>query len=163
MNVTMHGDPLTTVGEAPEVGAQLPDFKLHNNAGQTLTTADFKGQTTLISVIPNINTSVCSVQTKHFNADADKVPNIRFVTISTNTTAEQADWCAAEGVKKMQLLSDTDHSFGEAMGLFIPEKGIDARSIWVVDQKGTVVYRELIKELSHEPNYDAVLEFLSRK
>ncbi|ATO42794.1 thiol peroxidase [Loigolactobacillus coryniformis] len=161
MNVTMHGDPLTTVGEAPEVGTQLPDFKLRNKAGKTLTTADFKGQTTLISVIPNINTSVCSVQTKHFNADADKVPNIRFVTVSTNTTAEQADWCAAEGVTKMEMLSDVDEKFGRAMGVFVPEAGINTRSIFIVDANGKILYRELISEQTNEPDYSAALNFLA--
>ncbi|EJN56499.1 thiol peroxidase [Loigolactobacillus coryniformis] len=161
MNVTMHGDPLTTVGEAPEVGTQLPDFKLSNKDGKTLTTDDFQDQTTLISVIPNINTSVCSVQTKHFNADADKVPNIRFVTVSTNTTAEQADWCAAEGVNKMEMLSDNAEEFGRAMGVFVPEAGINTRSIFIVDATGKIVYRELINEQTNEPDYSAALDFLA--
>ncbi len=158
----MHGDPLTTVGTAPEVGSQLPDFKLTNKDGKTLTATDFTGQTTLISVIPNINTSVCSVQTKHFNGDADKVPNIRFVTVSTNTNAEQADWCAAEGVKKMEMLSDAEETFGRAMGVFIPEAGINSRSIFIVDANGKIVYRELISEQTNEPDYSAALDFLAK-
>ncbi|MFD1317436.1 thiol peroxidase [Loigolactobacillus zhaoyuanensis] len=160
MNVTMHGDPLTTVGEAPEVGSLLPEFTVLNKAGETLTTTDFSGQTTLISVIPNINTSVCSVQTKHFNADADKIQNIRFVTISTNTIAEQSDWCAAEGVKKMEMLSDAKASFGRAMGVFAPEAGINTRSIFIIDASGKIVYRELLHEQTNEPDYSAALNFL---
>lgn len=161
MNVTMKGEPLTTVGTAPEVGTQLPDFKLADKDGKTLAAADFKGQTTLISVVPNINTSVCSIQTKHFNADADKVPGIRFVTISTNTAAEQSTWCAAEGVKKMEMLSDAKEEFGRALGLFIPAAGINSRSIFIVDASGKIRYRELISEQTTEPNYSAALDFLA--
>lgn len=162
MDVTMHGTPLSSVGEAPKVGEQLPDFKLLNKAGKTLTTADLKGQTTLISVVPDINTSVCSIQTKHFNKDADKIPNIRFVTVSTNTTEQQSNWCAAEGVKKMEMLSDADHTFGNAMGLLIDAKGLDARSIFIVDGNGKILYRELLEELANEPNYQQAIDFLNQ-
>lgn len=163
MKLTFKGQMVETNGTPIEEGRTLPSFTVKNAAGKPVASQDIHQRLTMISVVPDIDTRVCSLSTKRFNQKCDDFENVDFYTISTNTIAEQKHWCAAEGVKKMQLLSDADHSFGEAMGLFIPEKGIDARSIWVVDQKGTVVYRELIEELSHEPNYDAVLEFLSRK
>ena len=49
-----------------------------------------------------------------------------------------------------------------ATGLYIETKGIDARSVWVLDQAGKVVYRELITEQTNEPNYQAVLDFLTK-
>lgn len=118
-------------------------------------------QPTLISVVPNINTSVCSISTKRFNGEVDKYQNINFYTVSTNTPAEQKDWCAAEDVENMELLSDESHDFGEKMGLFVESAGIDARSIWIVDADNKVLYQELIHEMTNEPNYDAALDFLN--
>ena len=53
-------------------------------------------------------------------------------------------------------------SFGKATGLLIPESGILARSVWVLDPNGKILYRELVDEITHEPNYDAVLNELKQ-
>ena len=84
------------------------------------------------------------------------------MTISTNTVEDQQTWCAAEDVKNMQLMSDKSLSFGKATGLLIPESGILARSVWVLDPNGKILYRELVDEITHEPNYDAVLNELKQ-
>lgn len=62
----------------------------------------------------------------------------------------------------MVMLSDQNFEFGKTMGLFIETNQIDARSVWCVDQIGKIVYRELIKELSQEPNYSQVLKLLRK-
>ena len=59
--------------------------------------------------MPDINTSVCSIQTKTFNKTMDQFPDVNFLTISTNTIKDQQNWCAAEGVKNMQLMSLQDY------------------------------------------------------
>lgn len=160
MDITMHGDPLTTNGTAPAVDQTLPNFQLTAATGETVTPKDWQGQATLISVVPDINTSVCSIQTKHFNQSMDAFPDIRFVTVSTNTTEQQQNWCAAEGVDRIQLLSDAQHSFGSALGLYVADKNILARSIFIIDATGKILYRELIQEQTHEPDYQKALAFL---
>lgn len=116
---------------------------------------------TLISVVPDINTRICSISTKHFNQEVDKFAQINFYTISTNTLDQQKDWCAAEGVAKLELLSDADADFGKKMGLYVADKNIDARSIWIVDVDGKVLYQELLSEQKNEPDYQKALAFLT--
>lgn len=161
MKITMKNEPLTTNGQPPVVGANLPDFEVKKADGTIVKMSELINQPTLISVVPNINTSVCSISTKRFNGEVDKYQNINFYTVSTNTPAEQKDWCAAEDVENMELLSDESHDFGEKMGLFVESAGIDARSIWIVDADNKVLYQELIHEMTNEPNYDAALDFLN--
>lgn len=157
MEVIINGERRQLVGKPPVEGEQLPHFKLFDKDSNKVKMRELLGKPLLISIVPDINTSVCSLQTRKFNADMDQYDGVRFVTVSVNTPAEQADWCAAEGVKKMEMLSDYEQSFGYAMGLLIPDEGFLARSIYVVDAKGTVQYHEIVDELSHEPNYDAAL------
>lgn len=161
MKITMKNEPLTTNGQPPVVGSNLPDFEVKKADGTIVKMSELINQPTLISVVPNINTSVCSISTKRFNGEVDKYQNINFYTVSTNTPAEQKDWCAAEDVENMELLSDESHDFGEKMGLFVESAGIDARSIWIVDADNKVLYQELINEMTNEPNYDAALDFLN--
>ena len=51
--------------------------------------------------------------------------------------------------------SDRTHSFGLAYGLLIKELASLAASIFAVDKNGIITYRELVAEVTHEPNYDA--------
>jgi thiol peroxidase len=153
MKITLNGEFIETVGQPISVEMELPHFKVFDKDGNKVKTADLLGKVTLISVVPDINTNTCSLQTKHFNDVIDKYKDINFVTISTNTVAEQQAWCAAEGVENMQMLSDVEESFGYAMNLFITATGFDARSIYIVDAEGVVVYAQIVSEIADEPNY----------
>ena len=92
----------------------------------------------------------------------DQFPEVNFLTISTNTIEDQQKWCAAEGVKNMQLVSDKEESFGYASKLLIPDEGILARSVWILDKEGKVVYRQIVEELTDEPDYDQALAELKK-
>jgi thiol peroxidase len=61
---TMHEKPVVTNGEPPAVGATFPEFKLIAAKDQTISLDDVKGKYTLISVVPDIDTRVCSLSTK---------------------------------------------------------------------------------------------------
>ena len=99
MDVLLEGEVTALVGEPLKVGETLPHFKLEDQNGEKVKTADLVGQLMLISVVPDLNTGTCTLQTRHFNQTVDQFEGIQFLTVSTNTVAEQRDWCAAEGVK----------------------------------------------------------------
>ncbi|QTQ39198.1 thiol peroxidase [Lactobacillus taiwanensis] len=162
MKVTFKGKEVKLIGIPPEVGDSMPNFTVSNKDKHKVTKDNLLGKVSLISVVPDINTPVCSIQTKTFNQTMDQFPNVNFLAISTNTIQDQQNWCAAEDVKNMQLMSDKNLSFGKATGLLIPESGILARSVWVLDPNGKILYRELVDEITHEPNYDAVLNELKQ-
>ena len=94
--------------------AQKPRLFFENLNNQEINLADYKGKTVLISVVPDIDTRVCSLQTKRFNQEAAKLDGVQIITVSNNTVEEQANWCAAEGVE-MEMLHDTEDSFVQLM------------------------------------------------
>ncbi len=98
MEILRGGQKVELVGNPPEVGDQLPKFKVFTAKGAKVKTRDLLGKPLLLSVVPDLNTRVCSIQTKAFNQQADNYPEVRFVTISNNLPQDQANWCAAEGV-----------------------------------------------------------------
>lgn len=159
MKVTIKGEELEVVGTQPKVGDQAPSFSLPNLNGELVHLSDFVGKAVLVSVVPDIDTSVCAIQTKHFNQEAAKVPAAKLITISNNTKEEQAKWCAAEGVD-MEMLHDTQLTFGKAYGLYIPKINHLARSIFVIDSTGKIVHEEIVAEITHEPDYKTALEKL---
>ena len=162
MEITINGEKRQLVGNPPVVGDEFPHFKVFDKNGAKIKTRQLLGKVTLLSVVPDINTPVCSIQTKRFNATMDQFPDVNFLTISTNTTADQQKWCAAEGVKNMELVSDKEESFGYESKLLIPDEGVLARSVWILDQDGKVVYRQIVSELVDEPDYEKAIAELKK-
>ncbi|RYX83690.1 thiol peroxidase [bacterium] len=157
--VTLHGSPLDTVGDLPAVGDTAPAFDLVGNDMAPVKLSDSDGKVRIISVVPSVDTPVCSIQTARFNRDLDALPDsVVGYTISVDTPMAQARWCAAEGVEKMKLLSDfKGNNFGRDWGLYLQGPGLLARSVFVVDQEGKVVYVQLVPEIAQEPDYEPVL------
>ena len=153
MIITRHGDVFAEIN--PLTTGQAPDFTL-TDLNQNPVMLSKLTDPIIISVFPDINTSVCALQTKHFNIAAAANQAISFLSISNNTAKEQVNWCAAEGVD-MTILSDEKNTFGELYGLVLPEANLLARSVFVI-KDGQIIYSEILSEMSNEPNYDKALE-----
>lgn len=156
MEVTLKGKTVSLEGVQPSVGEKAPDFTLVNLNKQIIQLSDLADKPVVISVVPNIETSVCQLQTKRFNQEVGKLPEVHFLTISNNTKEEQENWCAAEGVE-MEMLHDTELKFGKLYGLYMPEVDLLARSIFVIDKDQKIVYSEIVPEIATEPDYDNAL------
>jgi thioredoxin-dependent peroxiredoxin len=161
--VTMKGKPLTLLGAQVKVGDKAPEFKAVDASFKPVTLSDFKSKTVLISAVPSLDTGVCAAQTKRFNEEAAKLPtNVVILTISEDLPFAQKRFCETEKIGGMQVLSDSVwRDFGSKYGIVIKGMGLLSRSIWIVSPDGRIVYRELVKELSAFPDYDAALKALN--
>ena len=157
MQVTLKGNPVELEGVQPIKGDKAPNFSLLDLNDTLVELSASINNPLIISVVPDIDTSVCALQTKRFNQEAATETGIYFVTISNNTKEEQSNWCAAEGVE-MTMLRDADLEFAKNYGLLIPAIDRLARAIFVVDSEGTIVYEEIVPEVSQEPDYAKALE-----
>jgi len=162
-SVTLKGNPITLSGNVPDAGQAAPDFTLTANDLSSVSLSDSNGKIRLISVVPSIDTPTCSLETKRFNQELDNTSdNVVAYTISVDTPFAQKRWCGAEGVDKMQLLSDyKGQTFSKAYGLYIESPlGAAARCVFIIDGDGKIVYRQLVPEIAEEPNYQEVLSKL---
>lgn len=156
---TFKGNPLTLVGEKVNVGQAAPDFQAVANDLSEFRLSGFKGQTVLLISVPSLDTGVCDVETQRFNREAASLKNVKVVVLSMDLPFAQARWCGATGVKNVQTVSDhRDADFGQAYGMLIKELRLLARSVWVIDANGKVTYKELVSEMTHEPDYAAALD-----
>lgn len=157
--VTFKGKPVTLVGQQISVGDTAPDFTVLSNDLQPVSLSDYQGKIKLISVVPSIDTGVCSEQTKRFNEEADKLDNVQVLTISMDLPFAQTRWCAANGIKNLDILSDhRDADFGKKYGVLIQELRLLARAIFVIDSNNKVTYVEYVSEVGNHPDYDKALE-----
>ena len=162
--VTMRGNPLTLLGPELKVGDRAPDFSLVTNEMQPVTLADYKGMALALVSVPSLDTPVCAVETRRFNAEAAKLdPSVRILTISMDLPFAQKRWCGAMGIDKVETLSDhREASFGLNYGVLIKELRLLARAVFVVDREGILTHVELVREIADEPYYAGVLSSLAR-
>lgn len=157
--VTFKGNPVELSGNPPQIGDEAPAFDLPNTEMENIKLHDSNGKIRIISVVPSIDTPVCSIQTSRFNRELDKLPDVVGYTVSVDTPFAQKRWCGAEGVEKMTMLSDyKGNHFGRDWGLYINDLGLLARAVYIVDKDGKIAYSQLVPEIAQEPNYDEVLE-----
>jgi len=157
--ITMKGNPLTLMGRSLKVGDRAPDFMVVDNNLSPVNLANYKGKVCILSSVPSLDTPVCDLETRRFNQEASGLgSNVAILTISMDLPFAQKRWCGSGGVDKVVTLSDhRDASFGTSYGVLIKELRLLARAVFVLDRSGVIQYVEIVKELTQEPNYQAVL------
>ena len=156
--VTFKGNPMTLIGPEIHAGDKAPDFSVLAGDLSTVTLASSRGKVRIISVIPSIDTPVCDAQTRRFNEEAARLPNVEILTISMDLPFALKRWCGAAGVDKITPLSDhRDASFSTAWGTLIKELRLDARAVFVVDKNDVVRHAEYVGEIAKHPDYEAAL------
>jgi thioredoxin-dependent peroxiredoxin len=155
---TLRGNPFTLVGPELKVGDPAPDFEAVDGGLQTITLEKTGNTVRIFSIVPSLDTPVCDAQTKRFEDEAQKLPEVKIYTISMDLPFAQKRWCGAFGVDHVVMLSDhKTGSFGEHYGTLIKELRIESRAIFVVDSNNKLVHVEYVKEVADHPNYEAAL------
>ena len=162
--ITIHGNPLTIVGEAIKGGMPAPDSELLDNDLNPVKLSSFRGKVVIITSVPSLDTPVCDIETRRFNDEAASLgPEVQIVTVSMDLPFAQKRWCGAAGVDKVKTLSDHRQAdFGQAYGILIKELRLLARAVFIVDAAGTLQYVQLVKEVASEPNYEEVMQALQK-
>ncbi|MFO8144307.1 MAG: thiol peroxidase [Candidatus Syntrophosphaera sp.] len=162
----LKGNPVQTYGPLPEIGSPARDFILTTNDLQDKTLADYKGQKILLNVFPSVDTAVCAMSVRKFNSEAAQVPDAVILCVSRDLPFALGRFCGAEGIDKAITLSEMrNRDFGKDYGLEImdgPMAGLLARAVLIIDEEGRIVYRQLVDDITHEPDYEAALEELKK-
>jgi thiol peroxidase len=162
--VTLKGNPVNTSGNLPLKGTQAPDFTLVKSDLGNLSLSELKGKRLILSISPSLDTSVCATSVRKFNQMAAGKTNTMVLAITKDLPFANGRFCTAEGITNVVTLSGfRDSSFGKSYGVEIidgPFAGLYARSIVVLDEKGKVVYCQLVPEITQEPDYEAALAAL---
>ncbi|MGD1097802.1 MAG: thiol peroxidase [Bryobacteraceae bacterium] len=156
---TLRGNPMTVVGPELKTGDKAPDFQAVDDSLKPVDLAATGNGVRIFSVVPSLDTPVCDAQTKRFNEEAGKLPNVSIYTISMDLPFAQKRWCGAFGVDHVKMVSDhRNGSFGESYGTLIKDLRIESRAIFVVDKDNVIRHAEYVKEVADHPNYESALQ-----
>lgn len=157
------GKNIILIGNQVNVGDKAPNFKVVDANFSLVRLSDYKDKVILLSVVPSLDTGVCSLQTKRFNEAAVNLSNNTIMlTISNDLPFAQKRFCKDENIDKIITLSDAVwRDFGHNYGLLIKDMGLLTRAIFIINEQGNIVYKELVKDIAKPPAYDEALSVLS--
>jgi len=163
-NVTLKGNPVTTNGELPEVGADAPDFHLTKGDLAPALLKDYRGKKCLLNIVPSLDTPTCAASARKFNEAVGERSDAVCLVVSADLPFAQVRFCSIEGLENVHGLSMMkSKNFAKDYGVLItdgPLEGLAARAIVIIDEEGKVVYTQLVPEIVDEPDYDAAMQAL---
>ena len=160
MKVNFAGNPVELQGTEIKVGMKAPDFTAVKNDLSAFKLGEVKGRK-LIVAVPSLDTSVCDLEVRRFNAEATGFANTTVITISMDLPFAQKRWCGAAGVDKLVTVSDyKDRDFATKYGALLANVGLLTRAIFLLDADNTVQYVEYVPEVTSHPDYAAALAAL---
>jgi len=156
------GESVELLGTQINVGDMAPKVTLVNANGLgDVVVGGAQGVKQLLIVVPSLDTGVCATETRNFNAKVAGLENLNPTVISLDLPFASGRFCSAEGIDKLTVTSDfRNKDFANAYGVLLGGSvlaGVTCRAIFVIDEKGTVTYKEIVPEVTAEPNYDAAL------
>ena len=160
-NMTFKGSPIQTVGNFPQVGQAAPNFKVLTSTLEEVSLSDFKGKKIILNVFPSVDTPACNLQLKKFNKLIAQVSDTVLLFISLDLPFAFKRFCADEGIDNAITASDFRYnSIGESYGVQMKGglfDGLYARAVLILNEDHTVVYSDMMQEVTTEPNYDEVM------
>jgi thiol peroxidase len=161
--VTLKGNECNLSGNEVKVGDKAPEVTVVKSDDLSeVTVGGAKENAQLVIVVPSLDTPVCAMETTKFNNQAAGIDGLEVTVVSMDLPFAAKRFCSTEGIENLTVASDfRNKDFGKAYGMLIadgPLAGVLARAIYVIDKEGNVAYKQLVPEITEEPNYDEALE-----
>ncbi len=162
--VTLKGNPVTLAGPTLNVGDEAPVAYVVTKDLSEKAIGGKKDKPQLIITVPSLDTPVCEMETKKFNELLkDFTDKVDVTVVSMDLPFAEKRFCESFSVSNIDVASDFRYRDMEKFGVLIAEgalKGLLARAVFIVDKEGKICYKQLVPEITSEPNYDEVIEAL---
>ncbi len=161
--ITLKGEPIHVAGSLPKVGTHAPALMGLDPEWKERSLKEFKGKKKIVCFVPSLDTSVCSTSAQKFNQKIQTKKNVAVIYCSMDLPFALKRLCEHLGhVTPLSLFRTPEiaQAFG-AQQSDGPLKGLCARAVFVLDESDTVLYHELVKEITTEPDYEKALAYVS--
>ncbi|QSZ42894.1 thiol peroxidase [Sulfurimonas aquatica] len=160
------GTDVELLGNEVNVGDKAPEVTVVNSDGLgDVVVGGAQGKKQLIIVVPSLDTGVCATETRNFNSKASALEGVAATIVSLDLPFASGRFCQAEGINDLTVTSDfRNKDFANAYGVLLGGSvlaGVTCRAIFAVNEEGVVTYKEIVPEITEEPNYDAAIAAVS--
>lgn len=147
------------IGPMLEIGKSAPYFILIATDLSERKLEDYAGKVKVISVVPSVDTSVCSAQTQRFNEEAANLgEDIAVLTVSADLPFALKRYCGNQGIENTETLSTyRDMQFAEDYGVYDTAWRVCQRAVFVLDQDNVIQHAEYVDVIGDEVDFEAAL------
>ena len=153
---------VVTNNQGLQVGDDAPKFIAVSKDLKEVTVGGAKDKVQIIAFFPSIDTGICALETAYFNKSVSKMNNVEISVISKDTPFAFSRFCKANDIKNINTLSDyKDASNVKKYGAIIASpkflEEFFARIVYIVNTKGKIAYKQVVKDIKKEPDYKDIL------
>lgn len=164
--IYFQGTECHTSGNLPAAWTEAPQFTLVTPDLKEVSNDTFKRKRIVLNIFPSLDTEVCAMSVRHFNKSAAELDNTVVLAVSMDLPFAAGRFCTAHDIKNVIPASAFRHpEFLKNYGVEIidgPLKGLLARAVIIIDENGKIAYRQLVNEITNEPDYAAALRVLKK-
>ena len=161
-DVTFKGEEVILNSNGLKVGAMAPAFIAVNKDFMEVTVGGAKDKVQVIAFVPSFDTGTCKLETIAFNEKISKMKNVEVIVVSKDLPFAISRFCHDNKMKNVNTVSDYKdaiHALRYGTTISSPAflEGFFGRVVYVVNTDGKITYREVVREISDEPNYDKII------
>ncbi len=160
--ITFEKSPLTLTGRLLELDTKAPHFTALTVNLEETTLASYGDKTKMISFFPSIDHPICDLQVRETNKMAHNLPEtVVVIGISMDIPFALKRFRETFDIRHIDLISDHRYcSFGLNYGVLIREMNLLARGAFILDRDNVLRYRQIVKELTHQPDFEDIFAHL---
>jgi peroxiredoxin Q/BCP len=135
------------------IGDRVPDFRLENGSGESVSLSDFWGKTVVVLFFyPKDNSRICTIEACGFrdNYELFKELGSEVIGISSDSSTSHAEFASSHRLPFI-LLSDTDGAVRKRFGISRTLGLLPGRATFIIDKKGIIrhVFLSQIRARKH--------------
>ena len=143
------------VGDKLKFKAVMPNLSTFHSAAT-------KGELRIISVVPSLNTSVCTKQTQTLSYEIQKMPHTRLITISCDLPFASNRICDIPKDPRHVVVSDYRfHDFANKTGLLLKDLGFLCRALIILNHNDEVLYVQIANPVTSTLDIKEIINFIA--
>lgn len=159
---TFKGSVVKLKGSSVGVGDKAPVAKGVGVDLKEIEIGGAKERVQLILTLPSLDTDTCAAETRKFNEAVDSLDICYTTVVSMDLPFASQRFCSTSGIENLSVVSDyLDKEISLAYGVLMEDgvlRGLSARAVFVIDRSGVIVYKEIVSDVTKEPDYEAALD-----
>lgn len=158
--VTVGGNVANLTGNEIKVGDNAPVVEVVGKDLKPIKVGGASDKIQLLVAVPSLDTGVCATETRKFNQEAAGKEGLNLTVISMDLPFAMGRFCSTEGIENIAVGSDfRNKDFANTYGILIKDgalEGLSARAVFAINKDGKVIYKEIVPEVTTEPDYEAL-------
>ncbi len=162
-SVTFKNEEVNLNSKGLKIGDIAPTFMAVNKDFMEVSVGGAKDKVQVIAFVPSFDTGVCKLETITFNEKISQMKNVEVILVSKDLPFAIGRFCSDNKIKNVNTVSDYKDAnnalrYGSTISAPVFLEGFFGRVVYVVNTDGKITYKEVVSEITDEPNYEKVIK-----